>query len=304
MVFINTQFCCAQNLVPNPGFESYDTCPSQMGKIQYALNWMSFTKSPDYFNDCSNNLGTHNPEGFQPAFEGQAYAGELMCGPLSALNAREYFASKLDTRLVIGQKYYVSFRIALSDEVGGHNCACNGMGVRFTTFSINDPEGSTALINNSPQVYSSSIIDDSINWTLIKGSFVADSAYEYVCLGNFFDDSHTDTLHCVPGGAYYYFDLICVSSDSLSCGLDRVNNLEDNHLIIFPNPANTFLTIAGLLKTPSDIQIIDILGRISNVKIISSNNILINIIDFSDGFYFLKINFENNNLTKKIIIKH
>jgi gliding motility-associated-like protein len=53
---------------------------------------------------------------------------------------------------------------------------------------------------------------------LVTGAFVADSAYEYVCIGNFFDDMNTDTISLTPTSqfAYYYIDGINVSEVDLS----------------------------------------------------------------------------------------
>src|SRR6188768_1056384 len=96
VVFINVNYCSGQNLVPNPSFEIYDTCPSTLSAINLATSWSSFTQSPDYFNGCSPNINVpNNPLGYQPASEGQAYAGALMCGPIVALNAREFFGAQL-----------------------------------------------------------------------------------------------------------------------------------------------------------------------------------------------------------------
>ena len=36
------------------------------------------------------------------------------------------------------------------------------------------------------------------NWTFIQGSFIADSAYQYICLGSFFDVNHIDTIRMKP----------------------------------------------------------------------------------------------------------
>src|SRR5260221_14559404 len=90
------------------------------------------------------------------------------------------------------------------------------MGVMFSTvpYDIFNP---TPMTNNAT-LYTNSIINDTVNWTMIFGSFIADSAYNYIILGNFFDNNHTDTLMITTGffnASYYYLDDICVSTDSL-----------------------------------------------------------------------------------------
>ena len=42
-----------QNLVPNPSFELYDTCPNAQDQIEYATGWHKYSEwltTPDYFN--------------------------------------------------------------------------------------------------------------------------------------------------------------------------------------------------------------------------------------------------------------
>ena len=41
----------AQNLVPNPSFEDYTSCPTSVAQITLATPWVTpTTGSPDYFN--------------------------------------------------------------------------------------------------------------------------------------------------------------------------------------------------------------------------------------------------------------
>ena len=60
----------AQNLVPNPSFEHYDSCPDFYSELSYATGWLAFSPSPDYFNSCDlsqfvgcnkNFAGMQNP---------------------------------------------------------------------------------------------------------------------------------------------------------------------------------------------------------------------------------------------------
>ncbi|MBK9599335.1 MAG: hypothetical protein IPO60_13715 [Flavobacteriales bacterium] len=57
------------------------------------------------------------------------------------------------------------------------------------------------------QVYSQAVVADTLNWDLVSGSFVADSAYQYVVIGNHFRNALTDTLPVGPylGGVAYHF---------------------------------------------------------------------------------------------------
>ena len=298
----------AQNLVPNPSFEVYDTCPTTMNAVQNAQGWSSFIDSPDYFNACSPNLNVpETPFGHQNASEGDGLVGAIICAPLALMNLREIFGTQLLQPLIIGHKYYVSLKTVRSDERGGHNCACNGIGARFTTFSIHEPEGYTGLINNSPQIYSSNIISDSLNWSSIQGSFIADSAYQYITIGNFLDDFNTDTLNCPYGGAYYFFDNICVSSDSITCfGVDNISEINKSSIYLSPNPASDFILLTGKIDPNTAFNLINCMGQIvrNEPMTFSSTGVQIYVGDISSGLYFLKVIQSNSISVFEVLISN
>ena len=161
----------AQNLVQNPSFETYDTCPNSDGQIKYAIGWSSYASSSDYFNSCSPPYGEGVPYtlvGFQYAHTGIAYAGEYFYAPTSSSAYREDMGTTLLTPLTIGTKYYVTFWVNLcsTDTNYGGNTAVNKEGALFSTvqYSINSP----APTNNFAQVYTNTIISDTLSWTMIQ----------------------------------------------------------------------------------------------------------------------------------------
>jgi hypothetical protein len=77
---------------------------------------------------------------------------------------------------------------------------------------------------------------------------------------------------------------------------------------LIPNPAtnNVKLNFNTVKESFVDLQIFDLHGRmVEQINNILNNHIL-NISDFTNGLYFLKINNENNKETetKKLIIAH
>jgi len=139
---------------------------------------------------------------------------------------RELVGAPLIEPLVVGQTYYVSYWVNLATE-GSYwttRWACNNQGVLFTMeehiwseWPGFEPEFAP---RNYAHVNNPTIITDTADYTLVSGSFVADSAYRYIVLGNFFSDALTDTVHFTPGpsaAAYYLYDAICVSPTLGEC---------------------------------------------------------------------------------------
>jgi OmpA-OmpF porin, OOP family len=107
------------NLVPNPSFEEFFSCPgsynySTDGKL--APGWCSPTLgTPDLFNVCSKGdagLPT-NWAGTSKAYSGMGYAGIYSYTPKGY---REYLQTELTSPLVKGGNYYVEFFFKLSSN--------------------------------------------------------------------------------------------------------------------------------------------------------------------------------------------
>ena len=311
-------FIKAQNLVPNSSFEIYDTCPTNQGQIQYALGWSTYRDFAPYFNACSIPSYIYDPSsagvpanggGYQFAATGSAYIG-MFTYVHQTSDDRGAAGCQLSAPLIIGTKYYVSFMVSLSaiDSSEYYNTASDHIGALFSTvpYSISSPSPK----NNFAQVYSTTIITDTLNWTKVSGSFIADSAYKYIAIGNFFDDAHTNVFffYSEPGGgdssAVYFVDDVCVSSDSLTCNsILSIDDFKKNglNINIFPNPANEYFEIE--INETAQLTIYNSLGsKVVEQELIKGNNI-INTYNFKSSIYFLDI--KNNNqevISKKIII--
>jgi hypothetical protein len=184
-----------QNLVPNPSFEDTVYCPFGLNQFDACKDWMNFGNSPDYFNACaSNGLNVPNAGfGFQFAHSGNGMAGIVIYRNPNSPNGpnyREFIGSKLSSNLIIGSKYYFSFFANFSYDLNTA-IAANKIGLKFST----SPYDSCCPppINNFSVIYSDSVLKDSILWVRVSGSFVADSSYSHVIIGNFFTDQNTDT---------------------------------------------------------------------------------------------------------------
>lgn len=291
VLFFNLTPAEAQlNLVPNPSFEDTVVCPQFLGQIDAAIGWSSFRNSPDYYNGCSPVSGITTPNtsfGFQYANSGLAYAGVATyrrnISP-TGNNYREYIGVELTAQLQIGTKYYFSF-FAVSAEKNPIGFFSNNIGLRFFTnsYSLTNP----APLDNFAHIKLDSLLTDTVNWLKISGSFIADSNYNYISIGNFYDSQQTDTLifNPSPDAAYYFIDDVCVTTDSLyNETWTGLQNIEPNQVQIFPNPVQDYFQFKSIHKI-DEIIIYDSRGRFIKSELVNSTEGRINLGSISDGIY-------------------
>ena len=157
----------AQNLIPNPGFETLTTCPSGPGTWgpTPAAPWFGPTLgTPDIFNSCANLGQSGVPDNFvgnQTAHGDGGYAGVYVRGPGTVY--REYLQAPLLQPLVAGSLYSVSFYVSQAE----FGCASENIGIYF---SSDDPnEFGTGVLQVTPQVTADmGFLNDTENWTLIS----------------------------------------------------------------------------------------------------------------------------------------
>ncbi len=266
------QWGAAQNLVPNGSFEEYTECPSFWNQLDRTVGWSRFRGSPDYFHSCDTGPYASVPGnvvGYQMAATGEAYAGAYLWCAFPG-DSREHLGAMLTEPLIPGVPVSVSFKIspASGGFVENMKWSVQMAGLRFTVDPYlqlgNDPlAGDAALaLTTAPS--------DTGLWYLVSGTYVPDSAYRYVVLGNFFDDSFLEPLLINPDAdypcSYVYFDDVCVSYAAGFCdGMQATHTSEVNdRLDVFPNPFNArfFLRIPVCAQATATIHLTDELGRV------------------------------------------
>jgi hypothetical protein len=187
------------------------------------------------------------------------------------------------------------------------NGACNKLGMLFSTFKYDISHLSPT--NNYCQFHSDSIVQDTIGWVKLLGSFIADSNYSYLTIGNFYRDSLVDTViywnqSFNVARLYYFIDDIFVGYDSLQDV--GINSAQTTDIKEYPNPTSDVIHI---YSTNSFIQQIEIYNDYGfdyfNEKfIVPKTNYSIDVRHLSNGIYFLKIKTNESMTTKKITIIH
>ncbi|HTA62289.1 MAG TPA: T9SS type A sorting domain-containing protein [Bacteroidia bacterium] len=220
-------FSCvyAQNLVPNPSFETYTACPTASSQIYYAPPWTGPTaNSTDYFNVCSSIMGVPVAGvGYQYPRTGNAYAGFWGYDAIGS-NYREYLQVQLNNVLLTGKCYYLKFYTNLlngnsSTYIGAiNNIAAHISNISYTTSSSN---GNVLSLIPHALKFGNPILRDTLNWMEISGIYIATGGEDHIIIGNFYNDTQTDTsanfYSSFSGFAYYYIDDVSViPTDSIS----------------------------------------------------------------------------------------
>ena len=301
LLFVAALRCEAQgNLIYNPSFELIDSCPTTppfgAGFEHAPLGWFGVGPTPDYFNRCLPNGNVcsvpNNMGGWQQPVEGDAYAG--MATYHHSYNVREMIGAELLAPLAIGATCYVSFYI--NAAAGGSEwpmMASSHFGALFTMDVEENLFGDPYPLRNFAQVYSEQVISDTAAWTLVSGSFVADSAYRYIVLGNHFDNDHTeaDTIiwqDTIASNLYYsytYVDQLCMSLDPEGCPVAQSVAERDDVLFAgYPNPATDVLRLTGVHAGES-VQVFDGLGRAVWQQKAKGRSIEVGVQDWDAGCY-------------------
>lgn len=299
--------CCtysttyAQNWVPNPGFEETDSCTFGLG-LGELHHWYSAFGTPDHLQGCQQ-YGTANglplnQFAYQQPFEGNSCAGIFTYDGSSGQEWREWLMVHLLDTLVPGQTYYCSFRA--NAAFGGtvmtlNRLASDHLGMLFTTFDRQWVWGDPypAAINQAHILYTQ-ILSDTVGWTLVSGNFVADSAYTYLMIGNFFSNALTDTLHFTsdaPAWARYSYvlvDAVCVSPNADGCELSHsVGDLEGVAPFVYPNPATDALVIGN--AAVGDALVLDMLGKQVWSGRVSGDRFAVDVRNWARGAYVLRV---------------
>lgn len=212
-----------QNLVPNPGFEEYTSCPgsySQHAAEFKAKYWKSANRgTPDHFHSCSKGEAgvPYNWAGISDAYEGHGYAGIYVW--MIDKSFREYLGCKLLQPLVKDSVYRVRFRFRLSSY---SKYSVDRIGLVFSDSSVEASHDK--IIKATPSV---SVVRDSAltmetgYWETLQQEYRAQGGEQYLVIGNFSSNEAThyyfiqfmpEQQSMLAKSAYYYIDDVSVES--------------------------------------------------------------------------------------------
>jgi len=201
---------------------------------------------------------------------------------------RENIVTDIPT-LAIGDTYKVTIRVSLANKSG---IGCDGFGVYFYTFDRLEDTWRWLDARVAQIDYSSyGIISDTTNWITMTKQFVADSAYNHICVGVMKPDSVLNTLTVSSSiqVAYYYYDSVAVEKVSGATGLTEIpTNIS---VVQYPNPVTSQCTLAinGEIEEGLTLNIFNSLGAIVRSMEITSRITTIDREDLPAGIYTYKL---------------
>jgi hypothetical protein len=225
---------------------------------------------------------------------------------------REYAMVELLQPLEVGQTYTVSFYAnaawnGTDNMFPQHYLASSHIGALFTMqprpWSGFDP---WPLATGSAHVWHPWIIADTVNWTLVGGTFVADSAYQYLMVGNHFNNLVTDTVTLGPSiqlpKAYTLIDNVCVLQGLEGCpSANGVGELANSEVVLFPNPAIDNLAVVGS-RTSAEAAIHDATGRVVWTGAVGQGRWTLDVGSWARGYYILNISSTEGQRSVKFVL--
>lgn len=186
----------SQNIVPNPGFEFFNTnsCPLNPGDINAAIPWFNPSNSnplatPDYYNNCPNITPPPSWHAVLTPHSGTGYAGIIMKN-LYHPNYREYLETYLNCNMIPGLTYTVSFWIT-NGTIPYHNFAINKIGVLFTNGPVTQTSFNPILV--TPQIEIQTIVA-STSWIQYTFTITPTTTWDHMTIGSFTSDNSSGFL--------------------------------------------------------------------------------------------------------------
>ncbi len=172
----------------------------------------------DYYHECSGSWLSDVPlnyVGWQEPHGGDAYAGMWLKAFTGSNPYFEYLEAPLTSALQAGKAYHVEMYVSLP----GRFCGIDQIGAYFHDGAIHAI--GWGAFNFVPQVESNiGFLNDTVNWMLVEGCFIAEGGEDHMIIGNFHDFASTplDTLCMAVNDtqSYYFIDDVSVTEIMLS----------------------------------------------------------------------------------------
>jgi len=273
----------SQNLIRNPDFELYSSCPVAISEVTKANFWYSAIENSDYFN-CSFT-GIPSIINTTTAYSGSGFMGFLSNGDLNG--SAEAIGQHLIQPLIPNLRYSITFAAKRTDQ-GPYATNCGGIEVYGFKDSVPTP---TALIHasqlpNALLLGSTSTIQDTI-WNAHAWDFKVTDTVNYIVF----------TISKSPSCLEYAF----IDSTSI-IPLETTSTSEESvfgNFGIYPNPSAGHITV----RFPDDnlvVVITDVLGKVVTTGQLRQSTVQFNL--DHGGIYFVSIKTDHGVFARRVLV--
>lgn len=285
LILMTCGICNGQNLVTNPDFELFSTCPTTLGEVFKANSWFDVVISADYYN-CG--LLTTPYISNSTAFSGTGFMGFASYG--DANGSAEAIGQYLSHPLLPNHSYKTSF-VAKKTTSGIFSSVCGGIALY-------------GFKNSAPPATNSIHISQLSNAILLGiGNTVIDTTWQTFSI--YFIPS--DTINAIVFTVEFSpFCEECVFLDSVFLQItEPVSVLEfdkTDALLVFPNPFIGNLNIQLKNYEPSEIILYDFSSR----KILQqtfTNSTTLNTEQLENGIYFYEVRNKKGSIKNGKVMK-
>ncbi|MEO8066525.1 MAG: hypothetical protein ABI599_02405, partial [Flavobacteriales bacterium] len=298
-------------------FEDYTSCPDYWDQLGgNVAGWNTCANSPDFFHTCrdSSDFGVPlNWRGYQEASHGQGYGG-VISYQWNASHYREFICTELSQPMLPGAPMDLSMKVAMGGAgsywLFSPKWTTRGIGMLLTTEPFEWSTGS--LYPNNAQLFMDAVFTDTSNWVVLSTTYVPDSVYRYITLGNFFDDSLSlpvlmDTVFGNQNIAYVYIDEVCIAPVGMGC--DFASGIEPAAFgewqVYSPFSESIQITFTRTLERGVELFLHDIDGRLAAQRWVDAGttNLVWPVHQLASGLYVLRSTEKNPGL-KPICVLH
>jgi hypothetical protein len=263
------------NYVTNGSFEDKWNCSIPL--LNTAKHWRSIDSSLSanvaFYSTCFPNVPYSLTFQWPRTGNNFCYASFLCQPPQCPTQNRGYLRNRLKANLQSGKTYCVKFYVCIGNPA---TYGIDGFGAYFSDNIIDTiTQPCVPLTYIIPQIQNpnGNIISDTLNWTLITGTFVANGTEKHMVIGNFKSDAATtktlinstnlpsvvadvgiDDVSCIDVdlSAYAGPDAFCIPGNSVYIGRQQDVGIDEACMWYkLPNMTTAIDTAAGIWVTPT-----------------------------------------------------
>ena len=212
-------------IVANPGFETYSSCPTASSQLSRATGWSQRTNGTPDFYDCAYNASPLFQSTTLAAQSGTGYAGFYAESYIAGGDYKEYITNTLTSPMVTGTTYTITFYLRSNVDGSSNNIALpanyrGDLGLAFSSVAPtsanagNSGYGSilnTFAPNSRVYIPASSPVYTATAWTAVTLQYTATGGEQYMTLGQYRPGT-VGSSASVDTSVYFYADNFSVST--------------------------------------------------------------------------------------------